>query len=91
MTSDRELLVAVFNVLGALAERVTGSTFMVCVTDADGNVVHLRPDTTVVTWAIPLVEESPQNDVTQESLDMLCAIHPTRDATQPISRQSVVQ
>ena len=48
--SDREILIALFNVMGALAERVTGESFVLCHKDHEGNVIHSYPSTEFVTW-----------------------------------------
>lgn len=48
--TDRELLLAVFNAIGAFAKRTTGDTMLLCTEDEEGNIVHIYPDDDRVTW-----------------------------------------
>jgi len=48
--SDRELKIALFNLVGALAERLTGEIRVVKVYDPNGQFVALKPATQNVRW-----------------------------------------
>ena len=43
--------IALFNLLGALAEKLTGQTPSVFVEQEDGSLVKITPTTSFVTWA----------------------------------------
>ena len=47
---DEEMLVAIFNAVGALSERMTGEIPMLCIKGEDGNIHHIYPNTSNVTW-----------------------------------------
>ncbi len=76
--TDRALLVALFNLVGALTERLTHDKFVLCVEDESGNVTHLYSDTSKVTWVG--AAESPSAG-SQESGHKHCLIHDAQYAT----------
>lgn len=72
--TDRDFLIALFNLVGALAERLTGLTPMVCVHDQAGNVTHFYPSTQYVTW-IRREEVARANAAPPIEGDMRCPLH----------------
>ena len=48
--TEREWLIGLFNLVGALVERLTGETFVLCIEDAEGNRHHVYPSTHQVIW-----------------------------------------
>lgn len=48
--TDHALIVALFNLVGAAIERLTGETILLCVEDEAGNIMHLYPDTSKLTF-----------------------------------------
>jgi len=54
--TDRDVLTAVLNLVGALAERLTGERPTVRVYYGDNQFVSVTPTTSVVSWAKPGAE-----------------------------------
>ena len=81
----RELLVAVFNLLGDLARRTTGEIPILCVREADGSFSHIYPQTEYVSWLRE--EASGSLGLAQEFSAMRCSVHGVQYATQPESQQ----
>ena len=50
MLTDKEMLQATFNLIGSLARRITGERPIIRVMDKDGDIHHIYPDETQVTW-----------------------------------------
>ena len=50
MFSDREILLALFSAIGALAKRLTGDTLVVKVKDVDGLPVKFYASPTAASW-----------------------------------------
>jgi hypothetical protein len=48
--SDRDVSIALFNLVGALAERLTGEVPEVRITDREGNSVWVRPAASEIRW-----------------------------------------
>ena len=76
--ADRdEMLVAIFNLLGALAERITGDEALVCIqknrwaTDKKPTTTHVYPHLASVNW-IPLVAVEGQSDGKRVRAPMRC-------------------
>ena len=59
LPTDRDILIAVLNLVGALAERMTGERPTVCVYYGDNQFVSVTPTTSVVSWAKPVGESAP--------------------------------
>jgi hypothetical protein len=51
--TERELLIALFNAVGALTQRLTGDQLNVCVEDGEGNYLHIYADSSKV-WFEPI-------------------------------------
>ena len=69
---DRDILVAIFNVLGALAERTTGQALVVCLKDGEGNLHYSRPDSSMVEWITPVAATSEDSPVSPSMHCPLC-------------------
>ncbi len=74
MIDDRELLVALFNALGALAKRVTGDTMLLCMKDDQGSWFHFYPNDSHVTW-FNQVEVEGRTDSQREPDATHCPLH----------------
>lgn len=48
--TEKEMLVALLNLVGNLAMRLTGEIPVVCVQSSDGSWLHIQPDSSYVTW-----------------------------------------
>lgn len=84
--TDRALLIALFNLVGAAIERQTDTKILLCVEDEAGNITHLYPDTKKVTF---LGEVGLQNDRNQESVHRHCPIHALPNGIRQASQPSV--
>ena len=72
---NSNMIIALFNAIGALSVRLLGDSFVVCVKDAEGNVHHVFPDDSRVTWVNGQGEvASPPADSPVFS-DMHCSLH----------------
>lgn len=72
---ERELLVALFNALGAYIKRTTGCSFIVCIKDSEGNLHHCYPDDSQVTWFNEQGEVVPPHVGPLGFADMHCPLH----------------
>jgi hypothetical protein len=80
--SDRDFIIALFNLVGAVAEQLTGKTPLLCVRREDGSFVHVYPDTSRVTWVSPKPGVSLSAADQPEQLAMSCLLHAPHDATE---------
>ena len=62
MFSDREVLIGLFDLIGAVAEKMTGERPIVRIESSDGQWINVRPNDSRVTWTSP----GPQNDPESE-------------------------
>ena len=76
--TERELLVAILNAIGALSIRTTGEAFVVCAKDRAGNVYHVYPDDSQVTWVSQKGEAVPPSAVSPVFSDTHCPLHEAR-------------
>lgn len=85
MMTDRDMLVAIFNLMGGLALRVTGETPILCVKGEDGNMYHVYPQTNNVTW----VQEEDASSLGRGRVSsaMHCPVHGGQSAMLPESLQ----
>lgn len=80
LVSDRELLIAVFSLLGALAERLTGDIPLVCVRETTGETTHIYPATPRVNW---FRTQGPTFDGHGSPAEQLqCPLHARRPCTE---------
>lgn len=84
--TDRALIIALFNLVGAVMERQSRGKILLCVEDEAGNVMHLYPDTSKVTF---LGVVGLQNAGHQESADRHCPVHAWPNGTQQASQLGV--
>ena len=47
---DRTLLIGLINLVGSLAQKLTGETPLLCLERPDGTVLHIYPATSQVSW-----------------------------------------
>ncbi len=76
--NERELLLALFNAIGALTLSLTGQRMLLCIEDGHGNVAHFYPDETKVTLS-PAEPATPAYPSSGHS-SMRCALHDGLDA-----------
>ncbi|KKN82071.1 hypothetical protein LCGC14_0313380 [marine sediment metagenome] len=84
--TDRQLLITLCNMVGALSEKLTGEKLLLCVQDTEGNYVHVYPDPTVVSYLARAAEL--RDGQAPELRPMRCGHQPMPDATQRLPQQS---
>lgn len=78
--TDRQILNAMFNLIGALARELTGKMPLVCVQEDDGSFSHYWPQTGHVSWLSPKLEEFvDQNGRPRVRTSMRCPLHSPPD------------
>ena len=77
MSAERDLLLCLFNAVGALAERMTGKKMLLCVKNTDGEWFHVYPETQKVTWLPAAVDQYGHYAVLAP---MRCPVHDMPDA-----------
>ncbi|MCI0822333.1 MAG: hypothetical protein J4N34_02770 [Chloroflexi bacterium] len=92
MMEDCVSVEAIFNVLGTLSMRLTGQTFLICMKDEEGNISHVYPNDSGVTWINHQGEAVPPDAGHQVSGDMHCPLHGVQYAKQiepePVPQQT---
>ncbi len=89
MVKEREILIAIFNAIGAWAKRTTGATFLVCMRDQEGYKHRIYPNTSNVTWFRKTEAVANQTGGHVESHSMHFPLHGEIDATPREPRQVV--
>lgn len=87
--TDREMLVGLFNAIGVLTERLTGEIPMLCIGDGQGNIHHIYPNTSNVTWINLKAGAVSQPDGHGVLHSICCSLHGEPDATRTEPQQSV--
>ncbi len=77
---DKEMLMAIFNSIGALAERITGEIPLLCIKGQDGAMYHIYPNTSNVTWFNQKMEAASQHGGLEVPHSIYCAFHGASDA-----------
>lgn len=85
--TERDLLIGLFNLVGALAERLTGEAFVLAIEDEEGNQHQVYPSNWRVMWARK-AEQGPCVDLSVSS-PTLPAQPDGPDANSPGPRQVV--
>lgn len=86
--TDREILIALFNAVGALSERLIGEKLLLCVEKEDGHFEHVYANPSNVTWIKQEGLEAHVADQKEWSA-MRCPLHVSPDSIQPKSPQAV--
>jgi len=87
--NEGEMLIAIFNAIGALSNRMGGESPLLRIKDEHGNINLIYPSISNVTWFNQAAEAEGQPDGHEVSHSMRCSQHGGTDATLKAPQQAV--